>query len=101
MPRCFWSDDSTLEVYLTMLTDAAPGMTVGIKPGIIWPKLWTYPAACGANPCGCALIPEEDDMCAPALSLAVDKDDPCDRRDTEEIERCIQAVALIQALDEC
>ena len=36
-PMCFWVDDATLVVYLTMFTDAAPGMEVAIRGNVLWP----------------------------------------------------------------
>ena len=50
-PQCQWTDDSTLVAQLTADTDAGPGMEVGVLPNVLWPRLWTIPAACAADPC--------------------------------------------------
>ena len=92
-PKCFWSDDSTMVAYLSMFTAAGPGMTVKIKPNVLWPKTWKYPGGCN--------VPES--MCAGAggekVEMSVNPFFPCDRVDTAEREACIQPVALIQGPD--
>ena len=88
---CDWSDDSTLVAYLTMFTDAAPGMSVHVRGGVLWPQAWAEHKG------SCDVV---DSMCADAHGLIVDPYFPCDRRDTEERELCSQPVALVQAADE-
>ena len=87
-PQCLWSDASTLEARLTMFTDAGPGMAVTVLPGVLWPRLWLYPVSCGPSPCGCSAIQVEDSMCAEELVTSVDRDFPCDQRDTTVTEIC-------------
>ena len=106
-PECSWSDDSTLVVLLSIFTDAAPGMRVGVKAGVIWPQLWskgsaTWPSECGDNPCGCVGdgVDEEALLCSAAQELSIDADFPCDLRGTTEREPCALPQALIQAPSE-
>jgi hypothetical protein len=35
---CGWDDDSTIVVFLTLDTAAAPGMLVKLRPSVIWPQ---------------------------------------------------------------
>ena len=84
-PMCDWTDDSHLVAYLTLFTSAAPGMSVTVRAGVLWPREWS--GDCHA----------EDSLCAEQQTLAVDIDFPCDRRDTAERELCGEPVALVQA----
>lgn len=86
-PLCEWTDGSTVKVQLNLYTAAAPGMTVGIRAGVLWPAAWPYSGSCEVD----------DSMCAAAQSTTVDSNYPCDLRDTPDIESCVQPVALIQA----
>ena len=85
--KCAWADDSTLFVRLTLYTAAAPGMRIGIRSDVLWPKEWNYPGTCAG----------ESSKCAKAAQVVVDADFPCDLRGTKERELCIQPIALIQA----
>jgi len=96
-PICQWTDDSTLVVQLTVFTNAAPGMTIEIKPGVVWPLRWTYPAQCDSHPCDCAAVAAVDNVCNRAQQLSIDADYPCDTESTPAVEECIQPVALLQA----
>ena len=91
-PTCLWYDDSTMIVFLTMFTNAAPGLVVNIKPNVLWPKTWKVPAWGCSGP---------ESMCAGAngeiVTMTVDPFFPCDRVATLDRELCIQPVALIQA----
>ena len=92
-PNCFWPDDTKLVAYLTMFTNAGPGIVVNIKPNVLWPKTWKYP------PEGCN---GPNTMCAgagEAVTMTVDPFFPCDRLATIEREPCVQPVSLIQAPD--
>eukprot|EP00965_Chrysotila_dentata_P002476 80360-Pleurochrysis_carterae.AAC.1 len=97
-PNCQWVDDTQLKVYLTMFTAASAGMRVGLRPNVIWPRLWRYPSDCGNNPCTCSSAGES--FCTDASEMLVDRDFPCDRQDTTELEYCIPPQALIQAPEE-
>ena len=90
-PMCFWVDDATLVVYLTMFTDAAPGMEVAIRGNVLWP------AACATCAATCD---GPDSLCASPQAVLVDADYPCDRRDTRERELCNTPSALVQAPSE-
>ena len=84
---CEWMDDSKVMVLLDLYTNAAPGMTVGIKANVIWPKAWAYPGSCDVA----------NSMCTAAISIDVSENYPCDVRDTPIVELCVQPVALVQA----
>ena len=90
-PNCFWADGSTLVAYLTMFTNAGPGMEIVVKPNVLWPLTWSYPGSCHGV----------DSMCAGAdgetVSMSVDEFFLCDRKFTDELETCVQPVSLIQA----
>eukprot|EP00965_Chrysotila_dentata_P018605 619519-Pleurochrysis_carterae.AAC.1 len=81
-----------------MFTAASAGMRLGLKANVIWPRLWRYPSDCGGDPCSCSSV--EESFCSGALEMVVDRDFPCDRHDTAEVEYCILPQALIQAPDE-
>ena len=88
-PKCFWKDDSTLAVFLTTYTFAAPGMSVKILNSVLWPKLWSR----GGQSSAC-----EDDksLCNVGLQMTVDAYFPCNLRSTAEREECATPVALIR-----
>jgi hypothetical protein len=90
-PQCDWIDSSTLRVFLTMHTAAAPGMHVGIRDGVVWPSAYAYPGTCDL------LSSEQPSMCARAHALTVSTDYPCDERGTPERELCIVPTAHILA----
>ena len=50
-PLCDWQDDSTLVAYLTMFTDASPGMKVAVLGGVLWPRSWTGSCSDAASMC--------------------------------------------------
>ena len=88
-PKCFWMDDSTVAIYLTTYTFAAPGMTVKVLNGVLWPKLWAragQPDACVA----------EKSLCNVGLEMSVDEYFPCNLRSTDEREECTSPLALIR-----
>ena len=85
-----WEDDSTLAVRLTHATAAAPGVRVGIKPGVLWPRVWAHPGTCHGARSKCT---SADTIAA----IHVDGDFPCDVRETEQRELCVVPTALIQA----
>ena len=87
--QCYWSDETTLLVQLTLFTDAAPGMAVALKPGVIWPALWSYPGSCDA----------EKSLCSNGTT-AVNVNHPCDQKATPEVEACVQPSALVQSATE-
>lgn len=87
MPLCSWQDDMVVEALIDMFTSAGPGMVVGVRPNVMWPKSWAYPGTCD--------VPES--MCAGAISVTIDENFPCDVRDTEEIEACVTPEAVISA----
>ena len=78
-PKCFWTDDSTVTVFLTTYTYAAPGMNVQIRSSVLWPKLWAQ----GGLPEPCKL---ENNLCNLNLEMTVDKYFPCNLRATPERE---------------
>ena len=86
---CYWYDDFTVVAQLNMFTNAAPGMTVTLKTGVIWPAQWAYPGSCDG----------EGSLCSNA-TFTVDPDDPCDQKMTAAVEACVQPSALIQAATE-
>ena len=97
---CYWTDDSTLVARLTAESLATGGMTIGLRPRVLWPKLWVYPGSCDLA----------DSMCATGggavgSSIAVDPDFPCDTSQTAAArELCVVPSALIQApnqIDSC
>ena len=93
-PFCYWVDDSTLVVQLTVFTRAAGGMTVGIRPGVLWPKAWSHPGECSGVGSMCLLAD------SPGSSMMVDAYLPCDQRATVVRELCVMPAALIQAPNE-
>ena len=82
------TDDSTVTVYLTTYTYAAPGMAVSVRPYVLWPKLWALGGVYGS----CGL---DDGMCNTHLSMDVDAYFPCNQRATAEREECVVPVAYI------
>lgn len=92
--ECYWSDDVTLVVQLTIFTLAAGGMTVGVRPGVVWPKAWSYPGTCDGVNSKCLLAETL------GRSMVVDTYLPCDQRTTRLRELCIAPIALIQAPNE-
>ena len=85
---CDWLDDSTLVAFLSASTAAAAGMTVTIRPKVLWPK--DYLGSCG----------DGDSKCADVQSLTVSSLFPCDIAGTPVHEVCIQPIAVIQAPNE-
>lgn len=86
-PKCEWMDDSKMKVLLDLYTNAAPGMTVGLKKNVLWPKAWAYPGSCEVT----------NSMCSPELSVTVSTSYPCDIRDTPQVEACVKPIAYVQA----
>ena len=90
-PTCSWQDGLTLIVYLTVYTDAAPGMLVGIKRHVLWPRAWEhsieYISDCNAPGA----------MCAAGQNVTVGLTFPCDDAFTPEREQCIVPTAAINA----
>lgn len=93
--ECAFVDDSTINVYLTINTHAAPGMTVQLKAQTIWPKKFTGSCLSPGHPLN---------LCNPGTEMTVDPHFPCDMRATPTIERCVTPVAVIRApteIDPC
>ena len=89
---CYWPDDSTLVAQLSMHTAASAGMRIGLRPNVLWPKVWAYPGTCEQVAGG------PRSMCATASELTVNADFPCDRRDTPATtEACLTPAALATA----
>ena len=85
---CDWLDDSTLFAFLSASTAAAAGMTVTIRPKVLWPK--DYLGSCN----------DGDSKCADVQSLTVSSLFPCDSVVTPVREVCTQPTAVIQAPNE-
>ena len=92
--KCYWQDDSTLLVQLTIYTAAAGGMTVGVRPGTLWPRAWDHPGTCDGVGSMCLLAD------TPGRAMTVDTQLPCDQRATLRLELCVVPTALIQAPNE-
>ena len=63
---CDWRDDVTVEIFLSMFTDAAPGAQICVRAGALWPAL--YAGGCAADGHKCA-----DEHC-----VAISEIYPCD-----------------------
>lgn len=87
--QCGWSDDSTLVVHLTALTNAAAGMAVRVRAGAVCSAVEDYFNAVRN-------VTFTGGACAGALALSVDPDHPCDRQDTAGREECGVPTAIIQ-----
>ena len=88
-PLCAWTDDSTLEAFLTKYTDAGPGMTIEVLPDKIWPSEWEYDGSCNVA----------ESLCARGnLTMTIDSDYPCDLRATTVTrELCATPFVTVQA----
>ena len=84
---CGWSDDSTIVAYLTVHTDAGPGMIVTLNANTIKPKFYHGDCATGTV----------ENMCNDAMSARVDDFFPCDKASTAALERCHKPVAMLVA----
>eukprot|EP00966_Prymnesium_polylepis_P218365 5054227-Prymnesium_polylepis.1 len=88
--QCDWTDDSTLVAFLSMYTNAGPSMAITVRANVLWPRAWAYPGTCSGL----------ENYCATAIAVTVDRDFPCDRRDTVEVEPCLVPTAVIQGPSE-
>ena len=85
---CDWEDDSTLIVFLSEATEAAPGMVVGIQPNVLWPR--AFVGSCTG----------EESLCASKQAMHISQEYPCDKRSTDDREYCVQPTGLIQGPEE-
>ncbi|KAL3924170.1 MAG: hypothetical protein SGPRY_003992 [Prymnesium sp.] len=87
-PDCIWTADEVV-AFLTIHTDAAPGMRVGFKPNTIWPAAWSYPGSCAGQGSKCNT--------AASSQISIQTFFPCDIRHTPTIEACLIPTATIRA----
>eukprot|EP00966_Prymnesium_polylepis_P084844 1964200-Prymnesium_polylepis.1 len=76
----------TARAFLSMFTGAGPGVTIQVKDNVLWPKKWPYPGTCDGA----------ESFCSKSVQRTVDRDFPCDRRDTSSIEPCLVPTAVVQ-----
>ena len=82
---CDWIDDSTLFVQLTYQTSATGGMAITLRPNVLWPASW--------SPVDCNGV---ESMCASNQTYTINQDFPCDLRETDARELCVQPEAIGQ-----
>ena len=87
-PDCIWTADEVV-AFLTIHTDAAPGMRVGFKPDTIWPAGWSYPGSCAGQGSKCNTVVSSQ--------ISIHSFFPCDIRHTPSIEACVIPTASIRA----
>ena len=65
---CRWESDSLLAVQLGSKTGAAPGMRVGLRARVLWPRYW---ARAVDAPVACAALPAAESFCMGAAEDSI------------------------------